>query len=103
VRKVGLRGLAQGKAVALRGTVPAGYYVQVDLLWGASAIAGGSLDAAGAAKLKIPRIHRVLLAKKRKVRLVLQAVIRSSAAGGIPSLKKLAVTLKAPPRKKQRR
>jgi hypothetical protein len=103
VKKVGLRGLAQGKAVPLRGTVPAGYAVQVDLLWGASAIAGGSLDASGVARLKVPRIHRLLLARKRKVRLVLQAVIRSAAAGGIPSLKRVAVTLKAPPRKKKHR
>ena len=103
VKKVGLRGLARGKAVSIRGSAPSGYAVQVDLMWGAAAIAGGSLDAAGAAKLKVPRVHRKLLGKRRKVRLILQGVIRSAAGGGPPSLAKVAVTLKAPANEKRRR
>jgi hypothetical protein len=101
VKKVGLRGLAQGRAVSVRLAPPAGHTVQVDLLWGAAAIAGGSLDAAGAAKLKVPRVHRRLLAKKRKVRLVVQGAIRGAAGGGPPTLKRVAVTLKAPAKKKR--
>jgi hypothetical protein len=103
VKKVGLRGLARGRAVALRGTAPSGYAVQVDLMWGAAAIAGGSLDASGAARLKVPRTHRRLLAKKRKVRLTVQGVIRGAAGGGPPSLKKVTVTLKAPAKKRRGR
>jgi hypothetical protein len=103
VTKVGLKGLARGKAVGVSGQPPAGYSVQLDLLWGAAAIAGGSLDAAGKTSLKIPRAQRRLLSKRRKVRLTLQGVIRGSAGGGPPSVKRLGVTLKKPAPKKRRR
>jgi hypothetical protein len=70
---------------------------------GASAIAGGSLDASGRARLKIPRFHRRMLARKRKVRFTLQGVIRGTAGGGPPTIERVTVTLKAPAKKKRRR
>jgi hypothetical protein len=103
VRRVGLRGLSRGQAVSLRRATPEGYSVQVNLMWGAAAIAGGTLDASGAAKLKVPRVHRALLSHRRSVRLVLQGVIRTAAGGGPPELRKVAVTLKAPKPKRKRR
>jgi hypothetical protein len=103
LRKVGLRGLAQGKALSIGGRPPGGHAVQVDLMVGASAIAGGALDAAGKARLKVPRVHRRILAKRTKVRFTLQGVIRSAAGGGPPTVKRVTVTLKAPAKKKKRR
>jgi hypothetical protein len=103
LRRVGLRGLASGRAVAISGKAPSGHAVQVDLMYGAAAIAGGSLDASGRARLKVPRFHRRILAKRRKVRLVLQGVVRGSAGGGPPTVKRVSVTLKAPAKKKRRR
>lgn len=103
LKKVGLRGLAQGKTLALRGTAPAGYSVQVDLMMGAAALAGGSLDAGGKAQLKIPRAHRRIIARRAKVRFTLQGVIRAAAGGGPPAVKRVSVTLKAPVKKKRRR
>jgi hypothetical protein len=102
LRRVGLRGLAQGRAFAFGGQPPNGYSVQVDLMMGAAAIAGGTLDAGGRARLKIPRVHRRILARRTKVRFTLQGVIRS-AAGGPPTVKRVSVTLKLPPKKKRRR
>jgi hypothetical protein len=103
LKRVGLRGLAQGKAVSIAGQPPTGYSVQVDLMVGASAIAGGALDASGKARLKIPLLHRRILAKRTKVRFTLQGVIRAAAGGGPPTVKRVTVTLKAPAKKKRRR
>jgi hypothetical protein len=103
LRRVGLRGLAKGKPLSIRGQAPSGYAVQFDLMMGAAAIAGGALDSAGKARLKVPRVHRRMLAKRRKVRFTLQGVIRGAAGGGPPSVKRVAVTLKAPAKKKKRR
>ena len=100
LKKVGLRGLAQGKAFAFTGRAPTGYFVQVDLMMGAAAIAGGTLDAGGRARLKIPRAHRRILARRTKVRFTLQGVIRSVAGGGPPTVRRVSVTLKAPAKKK---
>ena len=94
LRKVGLKGLVRGRAVAVTGQAPGGHAVQVDLMLGAAAIAGGSLDAAGKARLKIPRFQRRILAKRRKVQLTLQGVIRGAAGGGPPTVKRVRVTLK---------
>jgi hypothetical protein len=102
LRKLGLRGLAQGRSLSIAGRPPGGHSVQVDLMVGASAIAGGSLDAGGKARLKVPRVHRRILAKRTKVRFTLQGVIRS-AAGGPPTVKRVTVTLKAPAKKKKKR
>lgn len=102
LQRVGLRGLAQGKAVALAGRAPSGHSVQVDLMMGAGAIAAGTLDSAGKARLKIPRVHRRALARRTKVRFTLQGVIRASAGGGPPTVKRVSVTLKAPKAKKKR-
>ncbi len=101
LKKVGLRGLAQGKAVAITGQAPSGHAVQIDLMLGAAAISSGSLSAAGKARLKIPRYHRRILAKRRKVRLTLQGVIRGAAGGGPPTVKRVGVTLKAPAKKRR--
>ena len=105
LKKVGLKGLTQGKAVALTGAPPSGHFVQVDLMYGAAAIAGGALSTTGKARLKVPTLHRRMLARKSKVRLTLQGVIRGSAGGGPPTVKRVSVTLKkpAPPKKKKRR
>jgi hypothetical protein len=103
VKKAGLRGLARGKTVAIPGQAPAGHAVQLDLLWGASAIAGGSLDAGGVLRVKVARVHRALLSRKTKVRLTLQGVIRSAAGGGPPQVRRTSVTLKAPAKKKKRK
>jgi hypothetical protein len=103
VKKVGLKGLAQGKSVPISGRPPSGHSVQVDLMLGAAAIAGGPLNASGKAKLKVPRFHRRILAKRTKVRLTLQGVVRGTAGGGPPTVKRVSVTLKAPPKKKKRR
>ena len=102
LRKVGLRGLAQGRAVVLAGQPPAGHSVQVDLLIGAGAVAGGTLDAGGKARLKLPRVHRRSLAKRRKVRFTLQGVIRAAAGHGAPTVKRVSVTLRAPAKKRRR-
>jgi hypothetical protein len=48
-------------------------------------------------------VHRLLLAKRTKVRFTLQGVIRGAAGGGPPSVKRVSVTLKAPAKKKKRR
>ncbi|MEA2472140.1 MAG: hypothetical protein QOE06_55 [Thermoleophilaceae bacterium] len=103
LRKLGLRGIAQGRTLSLAGQPPAGYSVQVDLMVGASAIAGGALDTSGRAQLKVPRVHRLLLARRTKVRFTLQGVIRGTAGGGPPTVKRVSVTLKAPAKKKRTR
>jgi hypothetical protein len=103
LRKVGLKGLAQGRAVSVTGQAPSGHSVQVDLLYGAAAIAGGALNATGKAKLKVPRFQRRILARRTKVRLTLQGVIRGTAGGGPPTVKRVSVTLKKPPVKKKKR
>jgi len=72
-------------------------------MWGAAAIAGGTLDAAGKTRLKIARFQRKLLRRKRKVRLTLQGVIRGAAGGGPPSVKRVTLTLKKPAANKKRR
>jgi hypothetical protein len=103
LRKVGLRGLARGRAVSIAGQAPTGYSVQVDLMVGAAAIAGGALETSGKARLKIPRVHRRILARRTKVRFTLQGVIRAAAGGGPPTVKRVSVTLKAPARNKHGR
>jgi hypothetical protein len=103
LKKLGLRGLAQGRALTLSGTAPIGHSVQVDLMMGAAALTGGALDASGKTRLKIPRAHRRILAKRRSVRLVLQGVIRAAAGGGPPTVKRVSVTLKLPAKKRKRR
>jgi hypothetical protein len=103
LKKVGLRGLAQGKALVISSPAPNGYHVQVDLMVGAAAVAGGALDTAGKARLKVPRVHRRMLARRTKVRFTLQGVIRGAAGGGAPTVKRVSVTLKAPAKKKPRR
>ncbi|HEX8744118.1 MAG TPA: hypothetical protein VF712_13395 [Thermoleophilaceae bacterium] len=103
LKKVGLRGLAQGKALVIAGQPPAGHSVQVDLMIGAGAVAGGTLDAGGKTRLKLPRVHRRALVSRTKVRFTLQGVIRASAGYGAPTVKRVAVTLKAPAKKKRRR
>jgi hypothetical protein len=70
---------------------------------GAAAIAGGTLDTAGKARLKLPRVHRRALARRTKVRFTLQGVIRGAAGGGPPTVKRVSVTLKAPAKKRSRR
>jgi hypothetical protein len=103
LRRVGLRGLAAGKPLVITGQAPTGYSVQFDLMVGAAAIAGGALDAGGKARLKVPRVHRRMLARMRKVRFTLQGVVRAAAGGGPPTVKRVTVTLKAPAKKKKRR
>ena len=103
LRKLGLRRLAQGRSLSIAGRPPGGHAVQVDLMMGASAIAGGPLGATGKALLKVPRVHRRILAKRTKVRFTLQGVIRSAAGGGPPTVKRVTVTLKAPAKKTKRR
>jgi hypothetical protein len=103
LRKVGLRGLSKGKPLVIVGTAPNGYAVQFDLMLGAAAVAGGPLSTAGKARLKVPRVHRRMLAKRRKARFTLQGVVRSAAGGGPPSVKRKSVTLKAPAKKKKKR
>ena len=103
LKKVGLKGLSQGRSVSVAGTPPTGHSVQIDLMYGAAAIAGGSLDAGGKAKLKVPRFHRRILTRRARVRFTLQGVIRGSAGGGPPTVKRVSVTLKKPPVKKKKR
>ena len=102
LRKVGLRGLAQGKALAIPGRAPNGYSVQVDLRIGAGAIAGGTLDASGRARLKVSRVHRRTIAKRTRVKFTLQGVIRAAAGGGPPTVRRVTVTLSTPAKKKKR-
>ena len=103
LKRVGLRGIAQGRSITLRGQAPAGHSVQVDLMVGASAIAGGSLGVAGKAQLKVPRVHRRILARRTRVRFTLQGVIRAAAGGGPPTVRRVSVTLRTPVKKKNRR
>ena len=103
LKRLGLRGLAQGRALTLSGTAPSGYTVQVDLMMGAAALTGGTLDAGGKARLKVSRAHRRILAKRSRARFTLQGVIRTAAGGGPPTVKRVAVTLRAPAKKKRRR
>lgn len=103
LRRVGLKGLARGRTVTLAGRAPSGHSVQVDLMIGAGAVAGGSLDTGGRARLRVPRVHRRALARRTRVRFTLQGVIRTAGGGGPPTVKRLAVTLRAPAKKKRRR
>lgn len=101
LRKVGLRGLVRGNPVAIRGTAPSGHSVQVDLMLGAASIAGGALDTTGKARLKVPRFQRRVLARRRTARLTLQGVLRGSAGGGPPTVRRVTVVLRAPAKKRR--